>query len=53
MIVQTYKQKQYLKELMTLTLINILNAKGAIYWHYKKNKNRKETNERRTSKIRV
>ena len=46
MIVQTYKQKQYLKELMTLTLINILNAKGAIYWHYK-NKQGEENNDTR------
>ena len=28
-------QKQNLKELMRLTLINILNAKGTIYTHYK------------------
>ena len=28
-------QQQNLKELMRLTLINILNAKGAIYTHYK------------------
>ena len=39
-------KKQYLKELMTLTLINILNAKGAIYWHYK-NKQREENNDTR------
>jgi len=37
-------KKQYLKELMTLTLINILNAKGAIYWHYKKKQKRKIKN---------
>ena len=45
MIVQTYKQKQYLKELMTLTLINILNAKGAIYWYYKNKQKRKVNND--------
>jgi len=45
MIVQTYKQKQYLKELMTLTLINILNAKNAIYWHYKNKQKRKVNND--------
>ena len=28
-------QQQNLKELMRLTLINILNAKGTIYTHYK------------------
>ena len=28
-------QKQNLEELMRLTLINILNAKGTIYTHYK------------------
>ena len=39
-------KKQYLKELMTLTLINILNAKGAIYWHYKnKQKTKGKQNE--------
>lgn len=53
MIVQTNEQKQYEKKLMTSTLINILNAKGAIYWHYKNKQKREETNERRTSKIRV
>jgi hypothetical protein len=31
-------QKQNLKQLMRLTLINILNAKGVIYTYYKKNK---------------
>jgi len=29
------QQKQNLKLLMRLTLINILNAKGTIYTHYK------------------
>ena len=29
------QQQQNLKELMRLTLINILNAKGTIYTHYK------------------
>ena len=32
------QQKQNLKQLMRLTLINILNAKGVIYTYYKKNK---------------
>ena len=31
-------QKQNLKRLMRLTLINILNAKGVIYTYYKKTK---------------
>ena len=31
-------QKQNLKELMRLTLINILNAKGVIYTYYKNQK---------------
>jgi len=31
-------QKQNLKELMRLTLINILNAKGVIYTYYKQQK---------------
>ena len=31
-------QKQNLEELMRLTLINILNAKGVIYTYYKQKK---------------
>ena len=38
-------QKQNLKELMRLTLINILNAKGVIYTYYKQQQER-ELNER-------
>ena len=34
-------QKQNLKELMRLTLINILNDKGVIYTYYKNQKNQK------------
>ena len=37
-------QKQNLKELMRLTLINILNAKGVIYTYYKQQQER-ELNE--------
>ena len=33
-------QKQNLKQLMRLTLMNILNAKGVIYTHYKLKKER-------------
>ena len=34
------KQKQNLKQLMRLTLINILNAKGVIYTYYKQQQER-------------
>jgi hypothetical protein len=34
-------QKQNLEELMRLTLINILNAKGVIYTYYKQQQERK------------
>jgi len=34
-------QKQNLKLLMRLTLINILNAKGVIYTYYKNQKNQR------------
>ena len=34
-------QKQNLKQLMRLTLINILNAKGVIYTYYKQQQERK------------
>ena len=37
------QQQQNLKELMRLTLINILNAKGVIYTYYKQQE--KELNE--------
>ena len=37
-------QKQNLEELMRLTLINILNAKGVIYTYYK-NQQERELNE--------
>jgi hypothetical protein len=40
-------QKQNLKELMRLTLINILNTKGIIYLHYKnKQKQKGKNNEK-------
>ena len=38
-------QQQNLKELMRLTLINILNAKGVIYTYYKEQQER-ELNEK-------
>tara|TARA_R100001463_G_scaffold43895_1_gene91396 strand:+ start:347 stop:502 length:156 start_codon:yes stop_codon:yes gene_type:complete len=37
------QQKQNLEELMRLTLINILNAKGVIYTYYKQQE--RELNE--------
>ena len=42
-------QKQNLEELMRLTLINILNAKGVIYTYYKQQQERK-LNENNISK---
>ena len=39
------QQQQNLKELMRLTLINILNAKGVIYTYYKQQE--RELNEQR------
>ena len=41
-------QKQNLEELMRLTLINILNAKGVIYTYYKQQKER-ENNGRQSN----
>ena len=38
MINKQLTQKQNLEELMRLTLINILNAKGVIYTYYKQQK---------------
>jgi len=51
------QQKQNLKELMRLTLINILNAKGVIYTYYKQqerelNVNRQAHNKDNWIKIR-
>ena len=42
------EQKQNLKQLMRLTLINILNAKGVIYTYYKKQQER-ENNGRQSN----
>jgi len=41
-------QKQNLKELMRLTLINILNAKGVIYTYYKQQQEREQCNLKKT-----
>jgi len=45
MINKQLQQKQNLKLLMRLTLINILNAKGVIYTYYKQQQER-ELNEK-------
>ena len=41
-------QQQNLKELMRLTLINILNAKGVIYTYYKQQEREHENNSIKT-----
>jgi len=41
-------QKQNLKLLMRLTLINILNAKGVIYTYYKQQQEREQCNLKKT-----
>ena len=40
-------QKQNLEELMRLTLINILNAKGVIYTYYKQQERKLKAKEKR------
>jgi len=40
-------QKQNLEELMRLTLINILNAKGVIYTYYKQQERKLNAKEKR------
>jgi len=40
--------QQNLKQLMRLTLINILNAKGVIYTYYKQQKEREQCNLKKT-----
>ena len=44
-------QKQNLKELMRLTLINILNAKGTIYTYYKQQQEREHENIRHNNTV--
>ena len=46
LIMNKQLQKQNLKLLMRLTLINILNAKGVIYTYYKQQQER-ELNEKK------
>ncbi len=46
----TRSKQQNLKELMRLTLINILNAKGVIYTYYKQQQER-ESYEEETRRI--
>jgi len=43
------QQKQNLEELMRLTLINILNAKGVIYTYYKQQE--RESYEKQGNKL--
>ena len=45
---QSIQYKQNLKELMRLTLINILNAKGVIYTYYKQQQEREQCNLKKT-----
>ena len=44
-------QKQNLEELMRLTLINILNAKGVIYTYYKQQERELNDNLRQSENI--
>ena len=41
-------KKENLKEIMRLTLINILNAKGVIYTHYKQRQQRESYEKKET-----
>jgi len=43
-------QQQNLKELMRLTLINILNAKGVIYTYYKQQQERENNAKEKNNK---
>ena len=49
MFLEKIQQQQNLKELMRLTLINILNAKGVIYTYYKQQQER-EINDNNINK---
>ncbi len=42
MFLEKIQQQQNLEELMRLTLINILNAKGVIYTYYKQQQEREQ-----------
>ena len=54
MMIVKQSTQQNLKELVKLTLLNILSVKGVLYTHYKnKLKQKGKNNDRRTSKIRV
>nr|BAR27553.1 hypothetical protein [uncultured Mediterranean phage uvMED] len=48
MFLEKIQQQQNLKELMRLTLINILNAKGVIYTYYKQQQEREINVNRQT-----
>ena len=47
MFLEKIQQQQNLKELMRLTLINILNAKGVIYTYYKQQERELNAKEKR------
>mgnify|MGYP003120400398 CR=1 FL=1 len=48
MFLEKIQQQQNLEELMRLTLINILNAKGVIYTYYKQQQERELNVNRQT-----
>ena len=50
MFLEKIQQQQNLKELMRLTLINILNAKGVIYTYYKQQERELNVNRQAHSK---
>jgi hypothetical protein len=47
MMIVEQSTKQNLKEIMRLTLINILNTKGIIYLHYKNKQKQRGKNEKK------
>ena len=50
MFLEKTQQQQNLEELMRLTLINILNAKGVIYTYYKQQERELNVNRQAHSK---
>jgi hypothetical protein len=50
MFLEKIQQQQNLEELMRLTLINILNAKGVIYTYYKQQERELNVNRQAHSK---
>jgi hypothetical protein len=49
MMIVEQSTKQNLKEIMRLTLINILNTKGIIYLHYKNKQKQKGRNNEKNN----